>query len=98
MAVLPLLWPETSMALVVTTSVITTVAALSLLRWTFYPVQERVIASPLKTVIPKLSRDEIAQLDYTPDAFPGARDVDTPVCVSLAAPPFLLPSILRVDG
>ncbi|KAL5615410.1 hypothetical protein BROUX41_005457 [Berkeleyomyces rouxiae] len=38
----------------------------------------RVIPSPLKTVLPYLSPEELLKLDYTPDMLPGARDVDTP--------------------
>lgn len=37
-----------------------------------------IITSPLKTRIPHLSKDEIDQLPYPPNALPGARDVDTP--------------------
>ena len=37
-----------------------------------------VIASPLKTALPKLSPSELQCLAYPPDALPGARDVETP--------------------
>ncbi|KAI0438669.1 alpha/beta-hydrolase [Xylaria telfairii] len=34
--------------------------------------------SPGKTIIPALSKDEIKDLPYPPDALPGGRDVETP--------------------
>ena len=40
--------------------------------------QGTVNPSPLTTVLPKLSKEEIAKLPYPPDALPGARDVATP--------------------
>ena len=36
------------------------------------------IPSPRITVLPALSEHELASLAYPPDAFPGARDVDSP--------------------
>ncbi|KAJ9606371.1 hypothetical protein H2200_009332 [Cladophialophora chaetospira] len=36
------------------------------------------LRSPLTTVLPKLSKGELADLPYPPDVLPGARDVDTP--------------------
>ena len=38
----------------------------------------QVVPSPLKTLIPKLSDTEAADLPYPPDAYPGARDVNSP--------------------
>ena len=38
---------------------------------------DQVIPSPLQTLIPKLSEAEAADLPYPPDAFPGARDVES---------------------
>ena len=38
---------------------------------------DQVIPSPLKTLLPKLSEAEAADLPYPPDAFPGARDVES---------------------
>lgn len=37
-----------------------------------------VVPSPLKTLIPRLSDAETADLPYPPDAYPGARDVLSP--------------------
>ena len=39
---------------------------------------QEIVASPLETVLPKLSEKETAALPYPPDALPGARDVITP--------------------
>ena len=38
----------------------------------------KVIPSPLKTLLPRLSEEEAGNLPYPPDAFPGARDVQSP--------------------
>ena len=40
--------------------------------------QDTVTRSPLTTVLPKLSKQEVSKLPYPPDALPGARDVATP--------------------
>lgn len=37
-----------------------------------------VVPSPIKTLLPKLSDAEAADLPYPPDAYPGARDVQSP--------------------
>ncbi|KAK4696345.1 hypothetical protein P7C71_g1570, partial [Lecanoromycetidae sp. Uapishka_2] len=37
-----------------------------------------VVPSPVKTLLPKLSDEEAANLPYPPDAYPGARDVHSP--------------------
>ncbi|KAI0125975.1 putative alpha/beta hydrolase family protein [Xylariales sp. AK1849] len=63
---------------VVATTVVTTVALLSLARWSLYPRRTQVIAGPMTTTIPKLSKDELAKAPYQPDHFPGGRDVVTP--------------------
>lgn len=39
---------------------------------------EQCILSPRLSVLPTLKADEIANLPYPPDAFPGSRDVDSP--------------------
>lgn len=38
----------------------------------------RTIASPRESLLPKLSKAEIADLPYPPDALPGARDIASP--------------------
>jgi hypothetical protein len=39
---------------------------------------EHVVPSPLSTVVPKLSSEELHKVPYPPDLFPGGRDFDTP--------------------
>jgi hypothetical protein len=41
------------------------------------------VPSPRDDVLPKLSEGDIKRLPYPPNAFPGARDVDTPYGASL---------------
>ena len=36
------------------------------------------VPSPIKTLLPKLSEDETSDLPYPPDAYPNARDVESP--------------------
>lgn len=38
----------------------------------------RIIGSPMKTVLPRVSKEELSELPYPPDFIPGGRDVDTP--------------------
>ena len=71
------------LALVAMTATMTatmTFAILSLIRTTLYPPGQSVIPNPLRSKIPSLPPKEVARLDYGPDAYPGARDVSTPVC------------------
>ncbi|KAI1844281.1 hypothetical protein JX266_009572 [Neoarthrinium moseri] len=63
---------------VIATTIATTITLWWLARWTLYPQRKPIIAGPLTTTIPKLSREELAQVPYQPDHFPGARDVVTP--------------------
>ncbi|KAI1385091.1 alpha/beta-hydrolase [Hypoxylon trugodes] len=63
---------------VIATTIATTVALMSLARFTLWPRKRTIIPSPLKTSLPKLSKDEVTALSYGTDTFPGARDVDTP--------------------
>ncbi|KAH6853412.1 Alpha/Beta hydrolase protein [Chaetomium sp. MPI-CAGE-AT-0009] len=65
-------------ALIVAGTAIATAALLSLLRSYLWPTQPKVIRSPLRTLLPRLSQDEFDKLEYKPDNFPGARDVETP--------------------
>lgn len=37
-----------------------------------------MVPSPAKTLLPKLSKEDLSKLPYPPDALPGARDVDSP--------------------
>ena len=74
---------KSALALVVVT-VVATVAFLHLARAALYPPGQPVIPNPLLTKIPQLSEKEVANLEYKPDAYPGARDVLTPVCTTMA--------------
>ncbi|KAH6651104.1 Alpha/Beta hydrolase protein [Chaetomium tenue] len=64
--------------LIVAGTAIATTIVLSLLRSYLSPTQPKVIRSPLRSVLPRLSQDEFDKLEYKPDSFPGARDVETP--------------------
>ena len=75
---------EPSMALLVATTVVTTVAVtvslVSFLNYTLWPKRPKIIEGPLHSVVARLPKHEVDKLHYKPDAFPGARDVSTPVC------------------
>lgn len=77
------LWPaqtgSVGTGLIVAGTAIATATLLSLLHSFLWPTQPKIVRSPLRTVLPKLSQDELDQLEYKPDHFPGARDVETPV-------------------
>jgi hypothetical protein len=68
-----------SPVITVAATAIAAAAVLALLRWALYPHRVKTIISPLRSVLPQLSSEQIAQLEYPPDIFPGARDVATPV-------------------
>jgi hypothetical protein len=70
--------PASQTALIVGTTVVTTVTLLAALRSVFYPTRQKHHASPLHALLPRLPRSELEKLEYKPDAFPGARDVPTP--------------------
>ncbi|KAK4240841.1 Alpha/Beta hydrolase protein [Achaetomium macrosporum] len=57
---------------------VATAALVSLFRAYLWPTPPRIDRSPLRTVLPRLSRHELDKLDYKPDDLPGARDVKTP--------------------
>lgn len=65
--------------LIVAGTVVATTAILSLLRGYLWPTPAQIDRSPLRTVLPQLSQAEFDKLEYKPDHFPGARDVETPV-------------------
>jgi hypothetical protein len=77
---------DTSTALVVTTTVFSTIAFLAIARSFLYPVRPKTIRNPLKAgVYDKANADKLKNLVYQPDQFPGARDVETPVSHHLTA-------------
>ncbi|KAI1459034.1 alpha/beta-hydrolase [Annulohypoxylon moriforme] len=63
---------------VIATTVAVTVALTSLVRLALWPEKQAVIPGPLSTGFRKLSKAELARVPYSPDTFPGARDVVTP--------------------
>ncbi len=71
--------PTQNLGLIVTASVITTIALLGLTKIAFQEPPRKVIPSPRVTQLPKLSKEEQNALPYGPDTFPGARDVVSPV-------------------
>jgi hypothetical protein len=70
--------PTSQTALIVGTTVVTTLAIFVSLRSVLWPARQRRHASPLHTLLPHLSKPDFDKLLYKPDAFPGARDVSTP--------------------
>lgn len=77
---------DTSTVLVITTTVLSTVAFLAIARALLYPVRPKTIRNPLKTgVYDNANADKLKNLVYQPDQFPGARDVETPVSHYLTA-------------
>ncbi|KAK3905186.1 Alpha/Beta hydrolase protein [Staphylotrichum tortipilum] len=64
--------------LVVASTAIATAVVLSLLHRYLWPTEPKISRSPLKTLLPTMSADEYHKLEYKPDNFPGARDVETP--------------------
>lgn len=71
--------PEsTSTTTVVATTMLATFLLVRLSARSLYPRRRAVLPGPLTTSLPYLSPEEIANLPYHPDHFPGARDVDTP--------------------
>lgn len=71
--------PQTAVAVTITATAVATATLLLLARSALRPRWGKALPSPLKTTIPRLPSDEVERLVYQPDAFPGARDVDTPV-------------------
>jgi hypothetical protein len=76
--------PGRDVTYIIGASVLTTVAVLAVARLALQGKQERIYRSPRETLLPKLTEAEIAALPYPPDVLPGGRDVDSPVCVTLA--------------
>ncbi|KAI0600175.1 Alpha/Beta hydrolase protein [Biscogniauxia sp. FL1348] len=63
---------------IIATTVVTTVALLSLARFSLWPRKPEIIRGPLTTSVPRMSEAERAAIPYQPGHFPGARDVETP--------------------
>ncbi|ETS86646.1 hypothetical protein PFICI_00474 [Pestalotiopsis fici W106-1] len=69
---------ETSTITIVITTIVSTVTFLIFLKWSLEPRRPQILPGPLTTTIPRLTKEELAQVPYQPDHFPGARDVVTP--------------------
>ncbi|KAB5580149.1 Alpha/Beta hydrolase protein [Coniochaeta sp. 2T2.1] len=65
-------------ATIIASTAAATLSLLALLRLSLYPRHPQTLKSPLHTVIPSLTPTEVDALEYKPDTFPGARDVETP--------------------
>lgn len=65
-----------------------TLTLIALARLSLQAPPPRTIRSPRATQLPSLSEAEQAALPYPPDAFPGARDVESPVGHVLHPPNF----------
>lgn len=64
----------------IATTALATIALMTLTRYALWPSSKpTVIRGPLTTYIPRLSRAEREKVTYSPDYYPGARDVVTPV-------------------
>ena len=70
---------EPNMAATILLTALATTTVIGFLKYTLWPTPAKIIPGPLHSVIPKLNEQELAALEYKTDAFPGARDVDTPV-------------------
>jgi hypothetical protein len=71
--------PETSSTSIIAVTVLTTFAAITILRFAFQTEKIKIIKSPTATLLPRLSQVEKDALPYPPDTLPGGRDVDSPV-------------------
>jgi len=73
---------ETGLTSTIVATALATVAAMTLSRFAFRQKKFKIIKSPAVTLLPNLSQAEKDALPYPPDAYPGGRDVDSPVCLS----------------
>ena len=71
--------PQHNAHLIVTASVVSTLAIVALGKLIYQNNQVKTIPSPRETLLPLLTEEEKADLPYPPDLFPGARDVASPV-------------------
>jgi hypothetical protein len=68
-----------STAVIIATTALTTLLSITLSRLVFKEKKVKIVKSPAATLLPHLSQAEKDALPYPPDAFPGGRDVDSPV-------------------
>lgn len=79
---------DRNMVYIISASVITTFAVLTVSRRGFRGKQGKILPSPRETLLPKLTKAEIEALPYPPDVLPGGRDVESPVCPDYLIWPF----------
>lgn len=84
-------WSSPSTAAVATTAALATATVFIVAREVLWPKWAKILRSPLKTSVARMTPAEIKTMVYRPDHFPGARDVETPVRTSL-------PLLARIDG
>ncbi|TAQ84847.1 hypothetical protein B7494_g6839 [Chlorociboria aeruginascens] len=70
--------PTENIHLIVGSSVATTLAVVAIARLVFRSTPQKIVRSPRYTLLPSLLPYEQHELPYPPDAFPGARDVESP--------------------
>ncbi|KAF4632706.1 hypothetical protein G7Y89_g5414 [Cudoniella acicularis] len=70
--------PSRDTYLIIGSSVATTLAVVTLTRLALSSPPKTIIRGPTDTLLPKLSKEEQAELPYPPDVFPGSRDVVSP--------------------
>lgn len=55
-----------------------TLSLLGSIRRSLESDRPHLLPSPRETILPQLSKEDIKNLPYPPDALPGARDIDSP--------------------
>jgi hypothetical protein len=75
--------PPDNLSLILGTSIATTLGIIAVTKLTFNSTPKKIIPSPRATTLPQIPRTEYKDLPYPPDAFPGSRDVTSPVCIAL---------------
>jgi hypothetical protein len=68
-----------SSAAVIISTVLATFVSIAISRLVFKEKKDKIIKSPVASLLPSLSQVEKDALPYPPDSFPGGRDVDSPV-------------------
>lgn len=71
--------PTTLLILTATTTILTLKLSQYIFNALFTKAQPKILRGPATTVLPFLTQEEKDKLPYPPDAYPGARDVDSPV-------------------
>lgn len=64
---------------IATVAALITATVFIISREVLWPRWAAVLPNPLKTSLKRMNKEDIKDLVYKPDQFPGARDVETPV-------------------